>query len=62
MTGQQIFNEALKNATNEKRVKELVRQARNRKVKELVAQGIDKKIAESLVDAYDTCGLSIHSL
>lgn len=57
-----MFNEALKNATNEKRVKELARQARNRKVKELVDQGIDKMIAESLVDAYDTCGLSIHSL
>lgn len=62
MTCEQVFNETLSRATDEKMIKSLARKQRNKKVKELVAQGIDKMIAESLVDAYDTCGLSIYSL
>lgn len=62
MTCEQVFNETLRKATDERTVKSLARKQRNKKVRELVAQGIDKMVAESLVDAYDTCGLSIYSL
>lgn len=62
MTCEQVFNETLRKATDERTVKSLARKQRNKKVRELVAQGIDKMVAEALVDAYDTCGLSIYSL